>query len=331
MTIAAGPRLAAAKTMLKHFAHGGDAPPGGKPDPARQASPVGWPVSRQELAMQLDRRIEGRDRPEQIETSYCGPAAFLYCLLQDRPDIYVDYAIGLWVRGEYQFGVPSHKVELAGGKGIRQSLADIHAARAKRRDTRFVSDLDWMTMASLSASTRRLGWIMGRPRDTDAGKAVTLPQVLKGWFTAAGCSSGCDTMGVGLEPASIESTLKLMAYWPSCWIVLQIDASLIQTGDVGFFTNRHWVVVSRRVMPTVQIGSGGPVVRMGDALSFYQAEEKKMWNMRVDKLHDYPKPAEWQTSLHVVSWGNEARGVRNPKLGYLYPRVYGGFAFTHMR
>ena len=329
--VANSPRLTAARAMVKRFAQGGDPPPGGKPDPAQQKSPAYWPVTRQQLAMQLERRIEGRDRPEQIETSYCGPAAFLYCLLQDRPDIYVDYAVGLWTRGEYKFGVPSHKVELNGGWGTRLSLAEITIARAQNRTTRFVSDLDWMTMASLSASTRPFGWVMARPQDTDQLSAVTYPRVVKGWFAAAGCTLACDTMGWGIDPATVESTLKLMAHWPSCWIVLQIDASLIDTGDISFFGNRHWVVVSPRVMPTVQIGRGGPVVAMGDALSFFQAEERKMWTTSIDKLLHSPQPGEWQTSLHVVSWGNEALGVRDPKLGYLYPRVYGGFAFTHMR
>jgi hypothetical protein len=80
-----------------------------------QRSPAGWPVTRSALADQLTARLGGTDEPNQMSASYCGPAAFLYCLLEDRPDLYAAYAIGLWERGTHDLaggGSPLHVTAL---------------------------------------------------------------------------------------------------------------------------------------------------------------------------------------------------------------------------
>ncbi|MFN3675153.1 MAG: hypothetical protein ACK4TC_04180 [Sphingomonas pseudosanguinis] len=96
MTATASERMGHARLILQRFL-GAGRPIGAKAPAlaALQKSPVGWPVTRDALASQIDARLRGVSMPRQRGTSYCGPAAFLYCILKDRPDIYVSYAVAL--------------------------------------------------------------------------------------------------------------------------------------------------------------------------------------------------------------------------------------------
>ncbi|MCM6167808.1 hypothetical protein M4B56_27935, partial [Klebsiella pneumoniae] len=42
--------------------------------------------------------------PNQGRTSLCGPASFFYCLQMDRPDVYKQAAIELWMQGKTKIG-----------------------------------------------------------------------------------------------------------------------------------------------------------------------------------------------------------------------------------
>lgn len=100
----ASPYLPRAKALVTRFRDEGEIgssnDAGAKEREAkRQRSPAGWPVERARLASQLEERLNGSSLPNQQGTSYCGCAAFLNCLLEDRPDWYVAYATALW-RGE---------------------------------------------------------------------------------------------------------------------------------------------------------------------------------------------------------------------------------------
>ncbi len=319
MTIAGGPRLKAAEALIANFAAAGRPKAGAnqaetaKRAAALQRSPAGWPFTRDSLADALRRRMSGKDLPRQVGTSYCGPAAFLYCLLEDRPDIYVAYALSLWQRGEYDFKGGARVLEIDSDTATRGALDAARKAEPKRG---FISDLDWMTMAPLSASTRPLiGRIFGSPKPDDQAGSISYPGVVQSWFAAVGATLRADTMGVGLMKSPPTMTLKLLEHWANSWIVLQIDSSLIDVGSPNTFSRRHWVVVNPHRRPLVRAGANGPVVPLADA---YKA------------VGPGPAPdmAEWQTSLYVVSWGRESTALQNPRLGHLAGRIYGGFAFS---
>lgn len=161
-------RLTHANEMVNAFEAAGK-PRGAKPEEVRKLdrSPVGWPVTRGALAYQLRERLKGVIQPMQAGTSYCGPASFLYCLLEDRPDLYVAYATSIWTRGEYSIG----NLDIDPDAGTIGALGGINAARAKApKDT--ISSLDWLTMASLSIATREW-FVAGKSaRADDLGKSV---------------------------------------------------------------------------------------------------------------------------------------------------------------
>ena len=319
MTITRGPHLTAALALLAHFGRFQNVllPNGACAD--TEQSPAGWTVKRAELIRQLRLRLDGKGLPRQLDTSYCGPACFLTCLLEDRPDLYTAYAISMWERGEWNFAT----LDLSSSTKLRGSLA---AARKREPGRELVSDLDWLTMAPLSASTRPfVGRLFGTPAPRDQAGSVSYPGVVKGWFTAAGASVRADTMGWGIGKSSTELTMHLLAHWPNNWIVLQIDSSLLKGGGAkadptgtSTFHNRHWVVVNPRRQPLVRAGAGGRVVPMWDALKAVSAKDP------------HPDMASWQTSLHFASWGDENTPLYDQHLGYLAGRIYGGFAFSRI-
>lgn len=319
MSIAAGPRLRAAEALIARFAAAGRPAAGKNPAEtakraALQASPVGWPFSRDALVQALRRRMSGKDLPKQMGTSYCGPAAFLYCVLEDRPDLYCAYAISMWLHGEYDFRSGAQIMEVDSNTDTRNALPKARAAQPNRS---FISDLDWMTMAPLSASTRPvLAKVFGSPEPDDQAGSISYPGVVREWFSAVGAKLRADTMGVGLMKTSPTATINLMRHWANSWIVLQIDSSLISTGGTNTFANRHWVVINPHRRPLVRAGRNGPVIPLADA---YRA-------VGPDTGSDME---DWETSLYTVSWDSENKGLKSPTLGHLKGRIYGGFAFSH--
>jgi hypothetical protein len=66
-------------------------------------------------------------------------------------------------------------------------------------------------------------------------------------------------MGLGALPISLATFLDLMNSWPTCWIILQIDVSLLSGGETHFLKGRHWVVVDPHRAPMVRDGNGKTV------------------------------------------------------------------------
>lgn len=290
---------------------------------ALQRSPAGWPISRNSLCAELAARLAGRTEPDQVETSYCGPAVFLYCLLEDRPDLYVAYAQTLWQAGSFSFVTAGQNMELESTAGAKKAIATIDRLALPAR-ARHLSDLDWMTMSSLSASTRPGGGWLGAPKPTDEGRSITLPTMMRTWFAAVGSRPRADTMGVGATRKSIGDFLKVARNWPNCWIVLQIDTSLLQGGKTNFATQRHWVVMDPHQTPLVKMGAGR-VVTLADLPG-------KITDFNdLDGSDQERVLKSWQTNLRVVSWGKENYAIAGQDLGYLEDRFYGAIAFPRFR
>ena len=327
----------AARQLLLNFSkpgHTGDA----KARAAAQRSPAGWPVSRDDLAQQIRQRLHGA-LPAQLTTSYCGPAAFLYCLIKDRPDIYTAYAISLWEQGHFFFGNARAKITIDSGHGVvpaAVALVKAHPGAARRG---YISDLDWMTMSCLSASTRPFNF--GTVTPDDQLGSITFPWVLRRWFIAAGAVIRADTMGFGAFKSGLLDTLSLMSYSSSSWIVLQIDSSLLRDGDPDFFHKRHWVVVDPTRQPIACKQPGNTAMPLGAV-----ADEvgKIVWQ-RVGKHAGEADPdesdvldalkgtpvADWTTTLTVASWANEHHTIYTGKVGRLIDRVYGGYVFSRFK
>ncbi|KTW17715.1 hypothetical protein [Sphingomonas sanguinis] len=325
MTAAAFERMNHARAILQRFASAGR-PAGAKPPSvaALQQSPVGWPVARDDLVTQIDARLRGTSMPRQLATSYCGPAAFLYCILKDRPDIYVSYAVALWETGHYTFRTGVGHVEVESADRTKASLA---AITGRRRGKEQISDLDWMTMAALSASTRPLSALRRGAGPDDVGLSITYPWVLKQWFQAGGSRPQVDSMGLGALKSGLFMFANLMRFWRSHWLVIQIDSSLVTTGAPNTFEQRHWVVVNPNFQPRVRREGQGPWIAMGDIMPDFWKVPQEQAVRAMEGAH----LADWPMELSLVTWGKEDFRARMTRLGDIPARFYGGYAFPHFR
>lgn len=330
-------RLKAAQELLLRFITIGRVPDQKRRDEL-QRSPAGWPISRDALAGEIKDRLDG-NLPHQRETSYCGPAAFLYCLIHDRPDVYVMYAISLWERGRFSFGTKDHTVRLNSGHGVIGAAAELVKTRTSDPGHRHINDIDWMTMSCLSQSTRPIGIGTVAP-DDDLG-SITYPNVMRSWFAAAGSMLRTDTMGLGVMKSALLDMLSLMKQWGSSWIVLQIDSSLLSGGSTNTFQQRHWVVVDPHHPPRARKGTGGPWIPLGEAAGEIWAELMRQTSSGRDLSEQSQQRAAtalsgrhlagWETDLRVASWANEQHGIFGGKLGQAFDRIYGGYAFSRFR
>ena len=329
MTIGNPARLAAAQRLVARFKEAGRpgavGKPPKKPSPkhlqALQRSPQRWPVTRDALVAQLTARLGGRSQPSQVGTSYCGPAAFLYCLLEDRPDLYVAYAISLWAQGGFDFG----SVDVDIDPGTVESLGQIQAARSASPGKNFISELDWMTMAGLSASTRPW-FVPGEAAGPDdEGKSITYPWVLKRWFAAVGSRPVYDCMGLGAVKQGLPAFVVTMNRWSRNWLVLQIDSSLLNGGEPNTIRKRHWVVVNPHHQPRIRRGDG-KVVPLGSVGDQFKLKTAPRAGTYLDASH----MLDWQIEVPIVTWGVEAHKLGLTTLGALASRFYGAFAFPRL-
>ncbi|MES4613098.1 hypothetical protein V2154_10990 [Ewingella sp. CoE-038-23] len=187
------------------------------------------PFSWENIMDQLEKRVRRKTLPNQDRTSLCGPAAFFYCLLKDRPDLYKQMAIELWETGNAKLGAlsikPSHNCRRP--KGIFNERGQLN-----------VSGLDWITLASLRDSENS---IFDYQSVDDQFSGITLWSGLESWFTKTGYKKVFDN--ISLSNCSIQDILDLNKYNDgSHHIVTLISAGmLLQTeGDTSF--KNHWVV-----------------------------------------------------------------------------------------
>lgn len=306
-----------------------------KAEQRRQESPAGWPVPRARLAQQLLERLNGGSLPNQRGTSYCGCAAFLYCLLEDRPDWYVAFATALW-RGEpFTFRSAQDHVSVTATRSTKDVLRRVQTGRTAATD---ISDLDWMTMASLSGATRfsdRLG-----PQDagpSDRRTAITWPWMVKQWFASVGAPARHDSVGTGLRVATLDQLLELLTMWGDCWLVMEIDSSLLNGGGTSI-QQRHWVVVDPETMPLIRppgevngLTAAQLMAKRSSAARASVAGATDAYSGMAKLTSERERQQKNITAsairLRVVSWANEHQPIFSPTLPFVLDRFYGGYAF----
>ena len=270
--------LDTARLMVQNFR-------GTDPRHLHDPSPQGWPITRDLLARALLERIEPnqpRNSPDQGRTSRCGPAAFLYCLIHDRPDLYVKLAIELWRDGTSNLknGKNGHDFVMHCGPTSRVVTSTLQA-----QSTYQVTSLDWMTLGCLSKPD-------GSAEPGQELQAITFPRDLGDWFLAAGCTADVasfDSVGgtTWLGDLDVFDLQKGLRLFRDHWIVLEIEPRLI-AGQPGGLFERHWVVVNEQVEPTF----GGTALA---AMGHFQNR---------DALKHLP------ISMQLACWGTRTNPIR---------------------
>lgn len=165
--------------------------------------------------------------PHQDEASLCGPAAFFYALLMDRPDLYSKAIIELWEKGETTIGQlhikPSH--DCCNPKNFSR-----HAGGDR------IIAIDWISLASLCDSENI---IFDYDSPDDQGAGITLPSTLESWFARAGASLVFDNIQLGnIEQAQLIELLDFLDR--QLHVVSLVSAPMVE-GGIGVGKN-HWIV-----------------------------------------------------------------------------------------
>jgi hypothetical protein len=206
---------------------------GADPKQQNELSPKGWKLSRADLATALQKRLEGRldstPYPYQGQTNLCGEAAFLYCLIKDRPDHYVKFAIGLWQNAEFNLknGQKGLDFWVRPGQGTIDALPMPGQAG--------INQLDWLMMGSLSKPDR------GNAAIDDSLSAITWPDALSSWFEAVGSPKVLRSFNQ-IFGGNLNTFKQCAGHSADSWAIVEIKPSIIQGVDNNFL-ERHWVVL----------------------------------------------------------------------------------------
>lgn len=271
------------------------------------ASHKAWDVNGAELAQQLSHRISGNKNtwPNQGQTSLCGPAAFMFCLIQDRADMYVDLVIKLWLGQPASLGADP----ATGGRSINPSGKVQANAPVASAEKHLFNTVDWISLAGLRNDSPDLSPFSDYDHPSDQLAAITRPKYMKGWFAAAGASCLWDNTSEIIPTAGWDELVELSAY-TSGWIVMLVSAAMF-SGALPTSKN-HWVVLN------------GPITINGRDLSMYRAAKSK--------IPDNMATAAIQANF--FTWGETGRQLRpihaRPDLAYFLECFYGGIAFSHI-
>jgi hypothetical protein len=197
--------------------------------------------------------------------------------------------------------------------------------------------LDWMTMACLSAATSRSGDALTRVKPGEQFRAITWPFMVKRWFASVGAPARHDSVGMGAGLASLDDMLKLFALWETCWLVMEIDSSLLKGGGTSI-TQRHWVVVDPETRPLF----GRPGQSTGMTAAQWRAQrlagDGRSWagatngyaaaaGLRAERERQSEEADGMIVKLRVVSWAEEHMGIHRVNLPFVLDRFHGGYAF----
>lgn len=165
--------------------------------------------------------------PHQSDTSLCGPAAFFYALLMDRPDLYTQAITALWETGETTIG--SLYIKPSYGCRNPKNLS-------YRREGDRVLAIDWISLASLRDSENNL---MEYDSPDDKVPGITPPWTIESWFARAGASEIFSD--IQFSSTSLSRFLELLTYLgPQHHVVSLVSASMVE-GGIGAGKN-HWIV-----------------------------------------------------------------------------------------
>lgn len=167
-------------------------------------------------------------QPNQQETSLCGPAAFFYALLKDRPDLYAQAIIDLWETGETTIG----QLHIKPSYDCRNPKNFSDTAAGDR-----ISAIDWISLASLRDSENAL---LDYDSPSDQVSGITLPSNVESWFTKAGATVVFDNIQFRGH-INQEKFLELLSYLnPQHHVTSLVCASMVE-GGAGVGKN-HWIV-----------------------------------------------------------------------------------------
>jgi len=214
------------------------------------AEPDDWPgIVRGALSMQLVKRINDPDLVHQVDTSLCGPAAFVRAVAMDMPLNYARCVIDLYRTGAGNIV----GLDIAPRRRMRRTPPKMGTHGA-----------DWIMLGGVRDDENLIFSVAQAP-GLVAG--MTLPRTMVKWFKSAGYSNVSDQAHIGWWP--LEHRLATARYASNLHsggyrVVMLIDADVLYVGRQ--YTDKinvpnHWVTLKEPIFST-------PNVTLEDDVSF---------------------------------------------------------------
>ncbi|MEZ2577127.1 hypothetical protein [Buttiauxella ferragutiae] len=195
--------------------------------------PVGDPLDPFEKSIiegQIKNRFNQVTFPDQNASSLCGPAAFFYCLQQDRPDVYVQAAQDLWQYGKTKIG----ELEITPGDGCRHPSGDFYDGYGRQK----ITGLDWIMLAGLRDSENSA--LSFDTLDSPIA-GITMWQTLTEWFEKTGYEKVFSNIGV--TQTGIQGIRELNDYVGKGYkVVTLINDGLLKNSHSTLTVPSHWIV-----------------------------------------------------------------------------------------
>jgi hypothetical protein len=237
----------------------------------------------------------------------------MFCLIQDRPDMYVDLVVNLWLGQPASLGGGYAGAPTAVRAVNPSSRVQTNAPTAVTGDPLAINAVDWISLASLRNDSPDLSPFTDYDHPSDQLAAATRPKYLKGWFAEAGATCLWDNTSEILPTSDWKELIELSAY-SGGWVVMLVSAAMFASKDSPLTTfKNHWVVLN------------GTITINGRDWSVYRSGAIK-------------RPADPETldiQADFFTWGQtgwQLRTVRanRPDLAYFLKCFYGGMAFSHI-
>lgn len=189
-----------------------------------------------EFIKHLRNRI--KDKPteniDQAATSLCGPAVILYVILIREKDLFVNFAVNLFLYGEAYLG----DLHVKPGQGTKNMLA---------ANLGYMSPVDWVILASLRDSENS---ILDYDDVTDATAGMTTPGDIESWCRQIGFQHVVKNANIFVFSKGIDDLRLAQEYMLNGYSVfLLLDAQVLGNANPSSssFWPTHWVVLNSNI------------------------------------------------------------------------------------
>lgn len=194
------------------------------------------PFSKEKIEQGLSSRLKEKN-PDQSGTWLCGPAAYFFCLLNSRPDIYKTVVKKLWETGSVKVGNLEITPKIDGARLVSNFYYE--SGRPK------ISPIDWITLASLRDSENKFLSVKMYDSSIVDGSlggvaGVTMPSDMKKWLQNTGFTviRECPNMS-GSNYGIIYDINK---YAGHDTYIISLTSSDILEGSRSARAPNHWIV-----------------------------------------------------------------------------------------
>jgi hypothetical protein len=165
----------------------------------------------------------------QSSASLCGPAAFMYCIVKDAPEIYVQYVRDLYLNGKAS--INQLQVEPS---------ADCLNGTIESGESK-IAFVDWIALASLRDSENSF---FDYSSVNDSASGITLPAKLTQWFKLAGYCNVNNSTSLAWSQGAKHLLDAAVSYQNNRNVCLFVSGKALDTPFAFKIFPSHWVVMS---------------------------------------------------------------------------------------